>query len=175
MAAPLKYPPELRDRAVRMVEELCRERGSRYGVIAEVARKLGIGDMSLRNWVKQSQIDAGVKPGTTTEDSVRIKELERENRELRRANEILKLASAFFARELDPQPRRQSSSSTPTGTSSGSSRFVRYCKPLRARITRRKYARSLRRRFVIGTSRSTSCGSAGQISRSTVPARSGRS
>jgi transposase len=104
--APKKYPDELRERAVRMVLRLREERGSGYGVIPEVARRLGINDQSLRAWVKQVDIDAGERPGTTTADGERIAELERENRELRRSNEILKAASAFFARELDPRPPR---------------------------------------------------------------------
>ena len=103
MSAPRKYPDELRERAVRMVLEIRRERGVSQGVISEVARKLGIGDQSLRLWVKQAEVDAGDRPGTSTADAQRIAELERENRELRRANEILKAASAFFARELDPR------------------------------------------------------------------------
>jgi transposase len=101
-----KYPPELRERAVRMVHETIEQRGERFGVVTEVARKLGIGVESLRNWVAQADIDNGKRPGITTEERRRIGELERENRELRRANEILKAASAFFARELDPRPPR---------------------------------------------------------------------
>jgi transposase len=98
-----RYPPELRERAVRMVHETIEQRGDRFGVITQVARKLGVGPESLRNWVRQAEIDGGTKPGTTTEERRRIAELERENRDLRRANEILKAASAFFARELDPR------------------------------------------------------------------------
>jgi transposase len=104
--APKKYPEELRDRAVRLVFQIHRERGSTQGVIPEVARRLGIGDQSLRTWVKQADIDDRKRPGTTSADATRIAELERENRELRRSNEILKAASAFFARELDPRPPR---------------------------------------------------------------------
>jgi transposase len=98
------YPPELRERAVRMVLETYAERGERFGVVTDVARQLGIGVESLRNWVKQAEVDGGLRAGTSTADRQRIAELERENRELRRANEILKAASAFFARELDPRP-----------------------------------------------------------------------
>jgi transposase len=97
-----KYPPELRERAVRMVFEIF-ERGERLGAIHRVAGQLGIGYESLRTWVKQAEVDGGRRPGVTTADQQRIAELERENRELRRANEILKSASAFFARELDPR------------------------------------------------------------------------
>lgn len=106
MPAPSKFPPELRERAVRMVEEISAERGSRYGVVAEVAKKIGCSTQSLGNWERQSRMDSGRQPGASSADAARIKELERENRDLRRANEILKLASAFFARELDPQPGR---------------------------------------------------------------------
>lgn len=103
MPAPKKYSDELRERAVRLVFQIRRETGRTQGVIPEVARKLGIGDQSLRTWVKQAEIDNNEQPGTSTADAGRIAELERENRELRRANEILKAASAFFARELDPR------------------------------------------------------------------------
>ena len=72
------------------------------GSWARVARQLGVHPEALRSWVKQAEIDGGVRPGTTTDDKQRIAELEKENRELRRANEILKAASAYFARELDP-------------------------------------------------------------------------
>jgi transposase len=98
-----RYPPELRERAVRMVHEAIAESGEHAGAVTRVARQLGIGPESLRNWVKQADVDSGKRPGVTTEQQRRVVELERENRELRRANEILKAASAFFARELDPR------------------------------------------------------------------------
>ncbi len=98
-----RYPPELRERAVRMVQETIEQTGERFGVITRVARQLGIGSESLRTWVRQAEIDGGHRPGITTEERQRIAELEREVWELRRANEILKAASAFFARELDPR------------------------------------------------------------------------
>jgi transposase len=101
-----KYPDELRDRAVRLVFQLREERGSNWGVISDVSRRLGVGDQSLRGWVKQAEIDRGEKPGTNSADAARIAELEREVRELRRSNEILIAASAFFARELDPRQKR---------------------------------------------------------------------
>lgn len=101
--SPKRYPPELRERAVRMVHAAVAEEGERYGVVTRVARQLGVGPESLRNWVSQSEIDGGKKPGTTTEERRRIAELEKEVRELRRANEILKAAAGFFARELDPR------------------------------------------------------------------------
>lgn len=103
MPAPRKYSDELRQRAVRMVLQIQRESGHSKGAIAGVAAKLGINRETLRNWVRQAEVDAGARPGTSTEDAQRIAELERENRELRRANEILKAASAFFAKELDPR------------------------------------------------------------------------
>ena len=103
MPAPRKYPDEVRERAVRMVFEIREESGQQQGAIARVADKLGVNRETLRNWIKQAEVDGGHRPGTSTVDSRRIVELERENRELRRANEILKAASAFFARELDPR------------------------------------------------------------------------
>jgi transposase len=101
-----RYPPELRERAVRMVEAAIAESGERFGVVTRVARQLGVGAESVRNWVKQAEIDKGERPGLTTEERRRLVELERENRELRRANEILKSASAFFAAELDGRRAR---------------------------------------------------------------------
>ena len=101
-----RYPPELRERAVRMVRGAIAENGERFGVVTRVARQLGIGPESLRNWVKQAEIDDGKRPGVTSEERRRITELEKENRELRRANEILKSASAFFAAELDGRRAR---------------------------------------------------------------------
>ncbi|MDQ3765293.1 MAG: transposase [Actinomycetota bacterium] len=78
MPAPKKYPEELRERAVRLVFQIRRERGNSHGVIPEVARRLGIGDQSLQLWVKQANIDEGTRPGTTSADAARIAELERE-------------------------------------------------------------------------------------------------
>lgn len=86
-----------------MVFELRAESGSTRGTLAGVGHKLGINPETLRNWVEKAEIDSGQRPGTTSEDRKRIAELEREVRELRRANEILKAASAYFARELDPR------------------------------------------------------------------------
>jgi transposase len=87
-----------------MVHEAIAESGERVGAVTRVARQLGVGPESLRSWVKQADVDNGKRPGVTTEQQRRITELERENRELRRANEILKAATVFFARELDPRP-----------------------------------------------------------------------
>jgi transposase len=98
-----QHPRELRERAVRMVEETIKETGERHGVVTRIAVQLGLGSETLRHWVKQAEINNGRRPGITTRDQQRIAELEKENRELRRANEILKAASAFFARELDPR------------------------------------------------------------------------
>jgi transposase len=103
MSTGRRYPSELRERAVQMVREVRQQPGGKSGAVARVARQLGVGRETLRNWVRQADTDAGERPGTTSEDKKRIAELERENRELRRANEILKAASAFFARELDPR------------------------------------------------------------------------
>ena len=96
-----RYSEAEKERAVRMVRQLRKELGSDHDTIKRVAEQLGIGVESLRGWVKQAEIDAGVKPGVTSAEAARIKELEQENRELRRANSILKSASAFFAAELD--------------------------------------------------------------------------
>jgi transposase len=106
MGRPAKHPPELRERAVRMVQEWRAARGRADGGMREVAEALGVHPESVRNWFRQAAVDAGGRPGLTTPDKARIAELERENRELRRANEILRAASAFFARELDPRPPR---------------------------------------------------------------------
>jgi transposase len=103
-----RYPPEMRERAVRMVHEAIAESGERVGAVTRVARQLGIGPESLRTWVKQAEIDSGKRPGVTTAEQQRIAELEREVRELRRANDILKAASAFFAAELDPRRPKKS-------------------------------------------------------------------
>ena len=108
MAAPRKYPEELRERAIRFALELVNgpERLSSSRASARVGEQLGINAATLRNWVKQARVDAGQQPGATTDDRARMLELERENRELRRANAIWKSASAFFAAELDrPQTR----------------------------------------------------------------------
>ena len=103
---PQKYPDELRERAVRMVLEIRRETGQSHGVIARVARELGVGAQSLSGWVSRAEIDSGNRPGTSSTDAERIAKLEREVKELRRANDILKAASVFFATELDGRPRK---------------------------------------------------------------------
>jgi transposase len=96
-----RYTREQKDQAVRLVRSLREETGERFGAVKRVAEQLGYGVESVRSWVAQADIDEGVRPGTTSDDADRIKKLEQENRELRRANEILRRASAFFAAELD--------------------------------------------------------------------------
>ena len=103
VTAQRKYPEELRERAVKMVAEIRERDGKGHGEIARVGRQLGVHPEALRSWLQQAEIDEGKRSGTTTDDKQRIAELEREVRELRRANEILKAASAYFARELDPR------------------------------------------------------------------------
>jgi transposase len=105
MAAPRKYPQELRERAVRLVLEAKKDPSTRSGATRRIGEQLGINSETLRGWVDQAEVDAGTRGGTTTAEAARIAELERENRELRRANAILKSASAFFAAELD-RPQR---------------------------------------------------------------------
>ena len=105
MPAPRKYPNELRERAQRLVVE-AREQEPGLSLNAAVHRigpRVGVQPDTLRGWCKQGDIDAGRTAGVTTSEAARIKELERENRELKRANEILLAASSFFARELDPR------------------------------------------------------------------------
>jgi transposase len=97
-----RYSEAEKERAVRAVRQLRKELGTDHGTVKRVAEQLGIGTESLRSWVRQAEIDDGVKSGTSTEDAERIKRLEQENRELRRTNEILRKASAYFAQaELD--------------------------------------------------------------------------
>ena len=106
MAAPRKYPDELRERAVRMAVDLRRDPASRSGALRRVGEQLGINPETLRNWVTQAEVDEGHRSGVTSAEARRVVELEREVRELRRANEILKTASAFFAAaELDRRLR----------------------------------------------------------------------
>ena len=98
-----RYPPEIRERAVRMVREALKESDRSHGVVTRVAGQLGLGSETLRKWVRQAEVDDRQRPRMTSEEHRRIIELERENRELRRANEILKVAAAFLVRELDPR------------------------------------------------------------------------
>ena len=97
-----KYSPEVRERAIRLVQEHRGEYPSLWAAVESIAPKIGCVPQTLHEWVKRQEIDTGLRDGMTTEDRERLKALERENKELRRANEILKLASAFFAQaELD--------------------------------------------------------------------------
>jgi transposase len=106
MARPSSYPKEIRDRAVRMVAEVRPNYESEFEAIRVVAQKLGIGSAeTLRKWIRRAEIDGGVRPGVTGDEATEIKRLRRENAELKRANEILRTASAFFAAELD-RPQR---------------------------------------------------------------------
>lgn len=102
---PGRYPAELRERAVRMVFEAEQHTASQWEAICSIAEKLGPTPETVRKWVRRVEIDEGQRPGLTTDERERLKSLERENRELRRANEILKSASAFFAAELDGRQR----------------------------------------------------------------------
>src|SRR5919201_7033296 len=101
-----RYPQELRERAVRLVFEHQDEHPSQWAAICSIAEKFGVSSETLRKWVRRAETDDGLRPGLTTEERERLKALERENRELRRANEILKSAAAFFAAELDRRPGR---------------------------------------------------------------------
>ena len=97
-----KFSPEVRERAVRLVQEHRGEYTSLWAAIESIAPKIGCVPQTLLEWVKRADVDAGTRPGTTTAEAQRIKDLERENKELRRANDILRTASAFFAQaELD--------------------------------------------------------------------------
>ena len=102
MARPSRFSPEVRERAVRMVFEHTPDHASQWAAITSIAEKIGCAAETLRSWVRQAERDGGRRPGLTTDERARFKQLERENVELRRANEILRLASAYFAKaELD--------------------------------------------------------------------------
>ena len=100
-----RYSPQDKARAVRLVRQLRKELGTSHGTIQRVAEQIGCGVESLRTWVKQADIDEGVEPGVSSVEAKRIRELEQENRELRRANDLLRRASVFFAAELDRPSR----------------------------------------------------------------------
>ena len=101
-----RYSAEEKQAAVRMVRSLQAETGMSHGAVRRVAEQLGYGVESVRSWVKRAEVDDGVRPGVTTEEAGRVKDLEQEVRELRRANEILRRAATFFGAELDRQQRR---------------------------------------------------------------------
>ena len=103
----IMYSPEVRERAVRLVLEHRGEHRSEWAAICSIAEKFGCSSETLRKWVRRAEADQGLRPGLTSPERERLKALERENRELRRANEILRKASAYFAQaELDRRPRR---------------------------------------------------------------------
>jgi transposase len=106
MTRPGRYPQELRERAVRLVFEHQDEHPSQWAAICSIAHKFGVSAETLRKWVRRAETDQGLRPGLTSDERERLKTLERENRELRRANEILKSAAAFFGAELDRRPSR---------------------------------------------------------------------
>lgn len=102
-----KYSKEVKERAVRMVYEAINSHGSKWAAIQSIAPKIGCAEQTLDKWVRQDEVDIGNRPGETTNSKARIKELERENKELKQANEILRKASAFFAQaELDRPLRK---------------------------------------------------------------------
>jgi transposase len=101
-----RYPPELKERAVRMVKDLRQQDPGDKAVISRVARQLGVGDESLGAWVKQSEIDAGTRVGLSTAEQDELKELRKEVRELRRSNDILQAAATFFGAELDRRQKK---------------------------------------------------------------------
>ena len=106
MPRPSRFSPEVRERAVRMVLEQQDKHESQWAAITSIAEKIGCTAETLRSWVRQAERDAGRRPGLTPEERTRLKQLERENGELRRANEILRKASAYFAQaELDRRPK----------------------------------------------------------------------
>jgi transposase len=103
---PRQYPKDFRDRAVRLVTESREDHETEWATIQVVASRLNVGAETLRKWMRRSEIDAGVRPGVSTADQAEIRRLKKENQELRRANEILRTASAFFAAELDSPTTR---------------------------------------------------------------------
>src|SRR5262245_12959857 len=142
-----KFSAEVRERAVRMVFEHRTEHTSQWAAIVSIAAKIGCTAQTLSNWVRQAERDQGKRPGTTTDDRERIKALEREVRELRQANEILRKASAYFAQaELDRRWKPCSTSSMRTETTTGSSRSAESWRSPRQLTTRMPAAARNRRR-----------------------------
>ena len=124
-----KFSPEVRERAARMVQEHRGDYPSLWAAVESIAPKIGCVPQTLLGWVQRQEVDTGVRQGVTTAEAQRVKELERENKELRRANEILKLASAFFAQaELDRRLKSWGSSSMNTVPPTGSSRSAKRCR-----------------------------------------------
>ena len=103
---PQKYPAELRERAVRMVLDVRAETGEKHGAVTRIAKRLGIGTDSLRQWVNQAEVDGGRRSGNSSADAERIAQLEREDRELRRANDISRRHRFSLATELDGRPKK---------------------------------------------------------------------
>ena len=177
MGRPSRFSPEVRERAVRMVEEHREAHASEWAVLQSVAPKLGCTAETLRKWVRQAQRDAGHRPGLTTSERERLKELEREVRELKRANEILRKACAYFAQaELDRRRTspRWSSSSPTIAPCSGSSRSAPCCRSPRRRIIAIGTSGHIRRAGPHGRSATISSasrfsGSMTRTSRSTAP------
>ena len=106
MSGSTRYSPELRERAVRMVIDRREDYPSEWATMTAISKLFGISAETLRTWVRRTQVDTGSRPGLTTDERARLKQLERENKDLKRANAILKDASIFFATELDGQTRR---------------------------------------------------------------------
>src|SRR5208283_1330223 len=124
-----KFSPEVRDRAVRMVLDHAGEHPSRWAAVTSIAAKIGCTPQTLHDWVKKAEVDSGQRAGVPTEMAEKLKALERENRELRQANEILRKASAYFAMaELDRRSKPRSPSSTIIVGRMGSSRSARSCR-----------------------------------------------
>ena len=124
-----KYSPEVRERAVRLVQEARKDRPSLWAAVESIAPMIGCSTVTLHEWVKKHEIDTGERDGIPTAERERIKALERENKELRQANEILRLASAFFAQaELDRLKKKSGPSSTSSVSVSGSSRSASCCR-----------------------------------------------
>src|SRR5690606_6777971 len=124
-----KFSPEVRERAVRMVQEHRGEYPSLWAAVESIAPKIGCVPQTLLDWVKRTEIDAGSRPGTTTAETQRMRELERESTELRRAHDILRTASALLAQaELDRKLKSWAPTSISAGMLTGSSRSARYCR-----------------------------------------------
>src|ERR1019366_1545293 len=145
-----RYPSELKERAIKMVLDLRAQDPNDVNVISRVARQLGVGSESLRIWVKQAEVEAGKRPGLTTEEREELKRLRKENRELQRANDILQAAAVFFGAELDRRQKKKLRSLTPTGTASpvgvngASSRSAKHSRSPPPPTTTQRVARSQR-------------------------------